>query len=159
MSAFVCDHIHIDALVTWAAEHGVSFRHNDEWHRVDHLNGQEIGAMLLRENERSVRDRYPDCGDDLPGRTDETVAGYRFQLFPCVLTSVEVIKLCRCLAYQSCETDDWEQTPSFALLQAIEHHAVNGLPGYEAAPWGISEESLGKLKHGNTRRLSMLLLR
>jgi hypothetical protein len=33
------------------------------------------------------------------------------------------------------------------------------LPGYEAAPWGISEESLGKLKHGNTRRLSMLLLR
>lgn len=158
MSAFMVDHIHIDALVTWAAEHRIRYRHNDRVFEVHHQNQQEVGEMLLRENERSVCYRYPDCvsnPENMPGRIGETVENYRFSLFPCELTAVELIKLCGCYEYQACETNDWEDSQAHALIQSMVSHAVHELPGYQAAPWGISQETLKDLKHGNMRRMTL----
>ena len=52
-------------------------------------------------------------------------------------TPVEIIKLCDCYDYQSCETRDWETTEAFAICAALRAAAIDSLPGYEDAPWGL----------------------
>lgn len=89
-----------------------------------------VASSLYRENARSVHARYggempyADCGTPIP-----SFAWLRFD-------PVQVIKACHCLAYQSCETDDWEETEAAAILRAIESAYVRRLIGYEEAEWG-----------------------
>jgi hypothetical protein len=56
---------------------------------------------------------------------------YRLRLLP----AVALLKLCDCLDYQSCETEDWKQTAAHELLELIRGAAICALPGYEKAPW------------------------
>jgi hypothetical protein len=133
MSAFVVDNAHIDALVTYAGDHHVSYYLN---HRtvIDAGNASEIGQKLLDENVRSVNYRY---------RETDKAERYEFKRWTRPLQAITVIKAIECLDYQSCETDDWRQTEAFAILQAIKDAAIENLPGYkaayDAAPWGMQE--------------------
>jgi len=36
-------------------------------------------------------------------------------------------------------TSDWRSTTACALLQTIRRTAIQNLPGYDAAPWGIGD--------------------
>lgn len=100
--------------------------------------------LLYQENIRSVRARYPDDKwSDLPGPTIKPLhivvspeEAYRMRLLP----AVALLKLCDCLDYQSCETDDWHQTPAFELLDLIRRAAIHALPGYDKAPWDYYAE-------------------
>jgi hypothetical protein len=56
------------------------------------------------------------------------------------LPAVHILKMCACLAYQSCETDDWDKTKAYELLQMIKDAAIRKLPGYEDAPWDYDHE-------------------
>ena len=47
-----------------------------------------------------------------------------------------VLKSIACLRYQSCETEDWEQSKAARWLEELRELAIDHLPGYEAAPWG-----------------------
>lgn len=155
MSAFVVSHTHINALVSYAIEVKISYYNRKAETRIpiSHDNAEAIGQILLDENMRSVCERYPDCGpDNAPGSADEGVDAYTFKRFRVPLTAVEAIKACHCLAYQSCETDDWEQSIAHSILDAIQSHATHHIPGYDAAPWGIDSE-MG-LKHAGSISLS-----
>jgi hypothetical protein len=152
MSAFICDDLHINAIVTYAIDKKVSFYNPTTKTRTDitATNAEAIGRMLMDENVRSVCHRYSDAGDD----EKSAAAQYKFKRFATPLTAVEVIKACNCLDYQSCETDDWADTLARVVLDAVIARALNYLPGYDDAPWEITPNSAGKLKHAGMIRLT-----
>lgn len=153
MSAFVVDHALIDAILSYA---DLKRMDNQLSYALDRTASScadwtAIGQELLRENLRSVLHRYPDCGeDDAPGTIGETVASYKFKQWPGVFTmphaklSAWILKSCNCFDYQACETDDYEQSKAHAIIDAIRHRVIRGLPHYEDAPWGITANSLKK---------------
>lgn len=129
----------------------------------DSLNGfgqPEVVAKVLRaQNVRSVAHRYnnpDDMGLDEP---------YTFRPVSQDVDPVVIIKSCRCLRYQSCETDDYPQTLAYRVLDEIEDLAICALPGYEAAPWGwkrtepaaADEPTMGILIHCTFRPQAWLL--
>lgn len=155
MSAYICDPRTIDYLVTWATNQRdlvayapealppTGYDHARTGRRFDlrQLTPDQLGQILLAENVRSVRYRYPnDAPESLPGPCDQRrVWAYRFapvrhQLAPWVISS------CDCLRYQSCETDDYEQTLGYAVLQAIRESAIRHLT--VDAPWGATDENI-----------------
>lgn len=105
---------------------GLAYYWNGTMH---YFNGhtQEIGQKLLDENYRSVNYRYSE--DTQPRRFRERVLNHRVSV-------VEVIKLCDCYDYQSCETPDWPETEAHAIMTALRERAIRNLPGYDDAPWG-----------------------
>ena len=138
MSAFIVGHDHIDALLTFATDRRsdrLSYYVNDTRVEITHDNVTEIGRILLTENERSVRHRYPgDDADDLPGTIGEDAAGYSFTRFAEPLTAVSVLKGCDCFDYQSCETDDYRHSLAYAIVSAIRNYAISRLPEYSDGP-------------------------
>lgn len=137
MSAYIVSHAHIDALLTFAARHNVDYYVGDERVTITAFNATEIGAILLDENERSVRTRYPDdAPGDLPGTDGETAESYKWGPFE--VPALHVLKGCDAFDYQACETDDYHATVAHKIIAAIRATATMQLPGYDAAPWEIS---------------------
>lgn len=169
MSAYIVMPRTIDYLVAWADRHGGDVSRTDAiwqdwsdipeelqrvaagdarwgWHlRLNEMTNDEIGQILITENVRSVRHRYPDdSADSLPGPVDQArVWRYRFRPIARDLDAAWVVKSCRCLAYQSCETPDWKDSVAYAILEAIREDAIATL--VEDAPWGVDEEHLGEV--------------
>jgi hypothetical protein len=150
MSAFICGEKTHKSLAVFAAT-----RANGQRHRVDpqYLRKAKeyptdsvidiasfYADILYQENIRSVQARYPqDSFETLPGPIEKepalTVSWEEAQrLRP---DPVTVLKFCDCLEYQSCETEDWQQTAAFELLERIRKAAIRSLPGYDDAPWGL----------------------
>ncbi len=124
MSAWVVSLSHIDALVTEATTN-----RNGGW--LAPLRDKSpgvLGQILLTENYRSVNNRY---------REDDKAPAYDFQPYTAHLSAVTIIKLCDCFHYQACETDDYENTEAWRIVNAIRECAIDRLPGYDAAPWGL----------------------
>jgi hypothetical protein len=177
MSAYIVDPRTIDYLVAWAQRHRShhltpSARVPDgtqgmaradvpeclqgiagpgERFYLVQVSPNDLGAILLAENVRSVRYRYPNDGpDDLPGPCDQgRVWGYQFRPITNTLDARWVIKACDCLDYQSCETTDWEDTLAHAILTAIREDAIASLT--TDAPWGITDDDLNKVAHDDER--------
>lgn len=148
MSAFICGNDHIDALLTYAIAVKASFRHPISENRIDitDANADTIGKWLMQENERSVGTRYRDPGDgsvirDMAG--DEHSDNYRYRFWSLPLTAVSVLKGCDCFDYQACETDDYEQSVAYAIIEGIRGHAIRRLTGYSDAPgWEFRRPAL-----------------
>lgn len=142
MSAYIVDHDHIDALLSFAIQHGVTYTANDSFVEITKSNATEIGRILLDENERSVRHRYPGCApDELPGTIGQNAALYKFRRWPAMvpLPALSILKACDSLDYQSCETDDYRQSLAASITNAIRNYAISRLPGYEDSPgWSMS---------------------
>jgi hypothetical protein len=151
MSAWIVNEGHIDAMVYLGLQpHPDISNYPLRWEKPDGTDGQldcystdEVGRMLLAENIRSVRHRYPDDAEgELPGPVpNPTVEGYTYQPLRArrdgqMPTPVEGLKLLSCFGYQSCETPDWEKTEAFRFCEALRHRLVASLPGYRDAPWG-----------------------
>lgn len=133
MSAFIVGDAHINAMLqdTGSQFQGVSPAYSWEG-EMHYLNGhkQEVGQKLLDENYRSVNYRYgesekaPDFQSTYPTRR---------------YSSVEIVKLCDCYRYQTCETPDWKDTEAYAIMQMLHERAISNLPGYREADWAIRE--------------------
>lgn len=154
MSAFVCMPEHFRELALYAAQPVGSTgpRVSHVWLRsiagpdvAELMTGNDpsrypelLANILFLENVRSVRYRYPD--GDLPGPVDMpeciTIESFRRK----VKKPVHILKMCHCLAYQCCETPDWQESTAYKLLQAIQECAICELPGYDAAPWEYIED-------------------
>jgi hypothetical protein len=139
MSAYIVGHDHIDALLTFALcksyGRGVVYIANDALIEIIDDNASEIGRILLTENERSVRHRYPnDAPGDLPGTIGEDAANYTFRQFDQPVSSLAILKACDCFDYQACETDDYKSSVAYAIVDAIRKRAIMRLPGYENSP-------------------------
>jgi len=158
MSAFIVSHDHIDALLTFARIHRVSYYvpqsicNKPGGTRVD-INIQtvtEVGRILLTENERSIYARYPDCrpgGNGNPGTIGEDAANYKYRDFSELhrlqkgVQCVWIMNGCRCFDYQACETDDYEESLARSIIEAIRDAAIRALPGTSDAPWEINRKA------------------
>lgn len=134
VSAFLVSPFHINVLVTWAGMARGSMQRGYYWQgRRRYFAGdlERIASVLFAENVRSVNRRYRQA-DPAHGFTFRPEHAAALRCGP-----VQIIKACHCLAYQSCETDDWDETEAAAILRGIEESAVRSLPGYDAAAWEL----------------------
>ena len=128
MSAFIVSNKHINTLVTFAGRRNIVAYHGNPTKSIATAGNEQAAAeLLLAENTRSVNCRY---------KLDKAATPIHFEFVDGV-DAVGILKACNCLDYQSCETEDWESTAAFALLQAIRTKAVTELPGYARASWTI----------------------
>ena len=124
MSAFIVSDKHINTLVTFAGHRNVVAYYGNPTRSISVAGNEQASAeLLLAENTRSVNYRYKEECPVTP-ITFEFIDG---------VNAVGILKACDGLAYQSCETADWEQTDAFALIEAIRSRATQELPGYDAA--------------------------
>lgn len=128
MSAFVVGSEHVSAMLVAARKvpmnMGPGYRYAGETVYF-HGNEQAIGQKLLNENYRSVNYRYDEQNE---------APKFRF-VVDRQWTAVELIKLCDCYSYQTCETPDWRETEAWAIMQALREYAIHALPGMDDAPW------------------------
>jgi hypothetical protein len=129
MSAWIVTTAHVAALVKWYRRNGGAQMHL-EGNTPDY--DERMAGMLYAENVRSVNHRYPNHPPDEP-------IAFTWRMLKAApdLSAVEVVKSCQCLAYQSCECDDYKDTPAAKFNARILDHAISKLPGYDEAPWGI----------------------
>ncbi len=94
----------------------------------------EAGAILTHQNARSVAARYREP-------VSPAAASYTFSRVNAPdISPVAVLKSIHCLIYQSCETDDWEETQAKRLLASIESAAIDRIAGYSDAQWGWTRD-------------------
>ncbi len=120
MSAFIVEKRHIDLMVNFGRIYG-DFR-------LDELD--RIGQILVDENYKSVNCRY-----DESTKPDK----YFYEKFGEKITPTRAVMACRCLNYQSCESDDYDGSEAERYIKKIEYTAVDLLleaaePGYNY--WG-----------------------
>ena len=155
MSAYICSPDHFIALSVFAASrrggrdwqvdprYVEGLTHPDAKLRgLDNFNTHELATLyadtLYQENIRSVRARYPDDKwDELPGphiKPLHIIVTHRhFDHVNWVLKPVEILCMLDSWEYQSCETEDFQQTVAYRLAQSIRKAAIRSLPGYEQA--------------------------
>ena len=155
MSAYVVDRNHIAYLVDAAMSHALGAEHHGglvwvweidrgtgNYSRsnipiADYNRAAEVGQMLWSENVASVRYRYPDCTDELPGPIGESCIYEKHEpAFYRTVDPVAVLKACDCYEYQSCEHREWEVSEAHAFIMALRSRAIHALPGYDEASWG-----------------------
>ena len=127
MSAYVVSEYHINALVTYAAFARIGYYWQGKRREVQG-DQRRVASVLHAENVRSVNARYSIA---------DPAHGHEYRIELANLSDIGAIKACHGLAYQSCETDDWEETEAAAILRAIEASAVRKLPGYDEAAWEL----------------------
>lgn len=144
MSAYIVEKATIDAILTFALKGRQKFgtikRINSD-HRpgeytvVGDYTPDQIGQALWDENVRSVNARYREQSEfeiykfravyKLPGKDGRYLA------------PIDIIKICQCLEYQSCEHDGWQDSFAKDFLDRVVDACIRALPGYEDAPWGL----------------------
>jgi len=92
--------------------------------------------MLHQENVKSLAARYP--GDFQNFGPPHEFSESDIMRAP-RLSTVEVLKACACLEYQSCEHDGWKSSRALRFLESVRNAAIAALPGWDAAPWGIDD--------------------
>jgi hypothetical protein len=158
MSAFEVDKTHIDVLVSAA----LTRQHGDtlNWYygeipgtkpgemlpgRDDYLTALEKGkrevtrdnagmwgALLVAENRRSVNHRYDE---------DEIEEPYEFTQYAGTFNGVAILKALDCYEYQSCEHPQWKTSEAKAFCDALRNRTWHTLPGYDKAPWEVTDAS------------------
>lgn len=146
MSAYVVAHDTIDLLASAAAHYTPEWASRTTFPlstvRLPELHGQPVMSLdlhadreavaqcLYAENVHSVNVRY---------REHTPATDYRFR--PVRIDSLGpravgiVLKSIACLRYQSCESDDYEQSAAYRLLQELEQDVIRSLWS-DDDPWG-----------------------
>lgn len=114
MSAFIVSKKHIDAMLTPLQ----SDNSDDEL--------SKMGNTLWQENYKSVNWRY---------RENEVAPEYQFTSN--AQGNVQVLKLCNCYDYQSCETDTYEDSEAYKIVNTIRKIVSSSLDGYDEAKWAL----------------------
>lgn len=127
MSAFIVSDKLLNVILTMAVVKKASYYWKPNNMRVDinRANASEIGQKLLDENFRSVNYRY---------REKDKAERFEYRAVRSDdYSAVDVLKAINCLDYQSCETDDWDQSEAWAILDGVKDSMIRSLPGYEAS--------------------------
>jgi hypothetical protein len=140
VSAYIVDHDHIDGLLSYAIAAQVRYVANGSAVDIELHNATEIGRILIDENERSVRHRYPGCdASELPGTDGQDSANYKFRRWRMCGDALVILKACDGFEYQACETDNYEQSLAATIIRTIRNYAIRRLPGYDKSPgWSLS---------------------
>ena len=130
MSAYIVSDKHISAMLTLVSGpeyHGEPKTYYWDCEIISFAdNIMAIGQKLLDENYKSVNARY---------NRNETPHTFSFE--PVEMKPIEIVRLCHCYNYQTCEHDGWDGSEAEEISRQIEHYAIKNVPGYEDAPWGI----------------------
>jgi hypothetical protein len=121
MSAFIVSHDHINAMVTAACGCFLGW---------DLTTAPQV---LLDENVASVECRYG-AGEAAKFGVPLTI---RFKSCRKPLSAVQVLKLCHCYEYQSCEHRGWKTSKARQMVEALKHAVTSKLPGYADADWEL----------------------
>ncbi len=134
MSAFLCTPEHIGQVVAWGHRHG-----------PDPVAGAEA---LARANLGSLAARYRlDMAPDWESRVARKFGGYRdgdefvelcieWSLQPCRLSTASIANMCACLAYQSRDFAEWEDSTAKVFLDRITAAAIEAAwPDPKAVEW------------------------
>ena len=153
MSAYLVTHATIAAIVTFAQRRVWSCipplpRTSVGAVNVRDIDPDTIGQALHDENIRSVNYRYRRTDPAEIYRHRPTFAGAVSLEETRTLRALDVIKICRCVEYQSCEHPEWETSWSRTFLQQVVDAAINDLPGYDVAPWGLYPPNHGTATPG-----------
>lgn len=127
-----CEHVRV---LVWAGRCAASYGPRQlcwydgaqRYHRHDPAIHEWVGQMLWDQNARSVSHGHA-AADIRPYVNRPPRRDY---------LPVEVLKALQSYEYQSCETEDWEQTDAYHYCEALRHYLINRLPGYRAAEWAI----------------------
>ena len=134
MSAYLTNPDHIAAIVSW-----YDHVNNSNWHCYNLITREQIlfsgvkepsvsqaAIMLAGANAASIKARYPDnprmIGDLNPYLEECSQKARR--VLPPVHDPVSIINMIRCLDYQSCEVEKWQQSNAYWILQMIKNHAL-----------------------------------
>jgi hypothetical protein len=126
MSAFICNDYHISVLANYAWENGLPYYWNGQYRKCD--NPERIGAILKKENVRSVNYRYSER-QSTKFEYDASVVGKE-------ISRAQILQAAFCLNYQSCERDDWPKSEAHAIIMAIVYDAAYGFSDGE---WEIQK--------------------
>jgi len=129
MSAFVCSKNHIAAVASYAVAKKVWLGNAS----AKDSDFKSIYETLARANVASVCYRY---GDDKPENYRDVLRAPKLSAVQ--HSAIQIVKLCDCLDYQSCETDGWRSSDACKLLSRIRDAAINSLPLYDDAEWAIA---------------------
>lgn len=173
MSAFLCDAYHIGRMAAYIAQdrdsQGFNGFHLKEGDTDEH--GPLIAQHLAAANLASVRQRYPDSGNELPGPIE--VEDDTHYLLLCrqasrrlihYMPAVDMLKACDCWEYQSCEAEGWETSKGAFWCNAIRKTAIGKLPGYpEADGWTLRDPNppldLGQMPAPSEPHATLMVLR
>lgn len=136
MSAYICNHETILTVAVAAAQLS---------NRAIYPSLQEVERMyteLLEQNVRSVNTRYGENDDPAVYARPISNKAIRSAL---ALNPSEIHGAAKCLAYQSCETDDYYNTRAAAYAIWAKDYAAQlafKALGYKDREWGVSEGGL-----------------
>ena len=126
MSVVVCSDLHINTLVTWAANSALLVWRDERYMGVGDAP-QFFAELLYAANMRSMNARYG---------TRERTTGFQYQRVPTThVLPVHIIRLCHSYSYQACEHKQWERSDAKRFIDSIIREACVQLPGYAEAPW------------------------
>ena len=123
MSCFICSDRHFQVIAEYAAEY----------------MGADAGAIadtLKRENVRSYNYHYSHHGKERFSKVKFSEGNSNNGQF----NNADIITLCHCIQYQSNETDDYEKTIAYSVLNMIRVHALRARQPHEKATanlWSI----------------------
>lgn len=105
MSAYICSDRQFQTIAEYAAEYMGA-------------NAATVADVLKRENVRSVNTRYKEKTrfSKVAFKAGNSLANSGFN-------NTDIVALCDCVAYQSCENNDYQQTIAASLLNMIKLHA------------------------------------
>jgi hypothetical protein len=115
----------------------------------------ELGRMLLAQNARSVAYRYSEGQNPCaltycykPTRKDVHLFhlrdAYDSTRPGAFITASAALKNIACYEYQSCETDDWEETEAYRFCEALKDRIADTALRNDADPWGWTDAHLGR---------------
>ena len=140
MSAYQLPDAHLGAIARWAIDHNRGAFVRVYWEGSSRqYDFDAIARILAAANYRSVRARYP--SGPLPGPVDAEDGPVRCALRQSQYARLEAVDMLKALAsysYQACESDDFDTTEAYALMQHLKGAAIRALPGFDASPaWNI----------------------
>lgn len=137
MSAFIMSDDEISVIVSYFVHTKATIHGEGAWLKIgdkyDYLNydhAAEVAKILKDENIRSVNARY----------NDDSASEFNFEYDPTAHKRPvgNIIGALDCLEYQSCETDDWETTNAYEIIQGLRKHLLKTIAEKEGTyTWGI----------------------
>jgi len=127
MSCFTVSDTHLSALANYACRNNIKLGYEYGRYFYDAGREQELVDLLREANVRSVNARYK---EDSP--TDGAI------YIPAKeLSSIQICKLCDCLAYQCDEWDEFETSLAKRCIDDLRKSAMRRIPGYSEAAYAI----------------------
>ncbi|HDR9763283.1 hypothetical protein KDX16_16090 [Burkholderia vietnamiensis] len=130
MAIYLCSNAHISTLAAYAVQHQICLPHL----KLDYRGaaaGTWIAGELFKANVKAVTKQYGKCEIQVP---------HAYLPMATLPEPVVILKLCEGYECQVEGLDDYPSLLAGKIISALRAKAIRMLPGYESAPWCISDQ-------------------